>query len=385
MFKTIRILFSQPMSRTVGLAFLLHSFLFGNLATRLPDIKHQLELSNSEMGFALFGMSIGGLCMMPFVGWLLAKLGTGRSNLVFCFIMCFMVFIPITATSLWVLVLGFYLYGVSMGAQDVAMNSAANAVEKKYGVKIMSTCHGMFSIGAMFGAVTASYLAGKGISKETHMLFVIIAMLLLLAYLFPHLMRLPTLVTEKKEKLFALPKGSLLTMGAVGFCIMMGEGAIQDWSAIYLKDSLMVSSYMAGLGLAGFALAMAIGRFYGDSIIPRYGAKRIVSLGSLIGGVGIFVTILSPSIIGAIIGFTIVGLGFSCVVPVLFRNAANVPNVASGTGVAAVTSAGICGFLIGPPTIGFIGESYGLNYGLGIVALLGVLAFLFSLRVTWYD
>lgn len=372
------------MSRTVGLTFLLHSFLFGSLATRLPDIKHQLNLSASDMGWALLGMSVGGLCVMPFMSWLMSRLGTGRSNIIFCTLMSFIILIPITATSFWMLIIGFYLYGATMGAQDVAMNAAADAVEKKYGVKIMSTCHGMFSIGAMFGAIIASYIAGQSISKETHMLFVVFAMLLLLAYLSRHLMRLPKIITAE-DALFVLPKGNLLIMGAVGFCIMMGEGAVNDWSAIYFKDSLMTNSYMTGFGLAAFSLTMAIGRFYGDAIVPKYGAKRIVGFGSLLGGIGVLIVVVSPSIIGAIIGFAVVGIGFSCVVPVLFRNAANVPNVASGTGVAAVTSAGICGFLIGPPTIGFIGEAYGLNYGLGIVAVLGVLAFLFSLRVTWYD
>lgn len=372
------------MGRVVGLAFLLHSFLFGSVATRLPDIKHQLNLSDSKMGWALLGMSVGGLCMMPFMSWLISKLGTGRSNLVFCSVMCFVVLIPISATSFWMLVAGFYLYGLTMGAQDVSMNAAADAVEKEYGIKIMSTCHGMFSIGAMSGAVTSSYIAGQGIPKETHLIFAVVAMFFLLSYMYRYLMKLPKIVTEG-DALFVLPKGSLLVMAAVGFCIMMGEGAVQDWSAIYLKDHLMANSYMTGFGLAGFAFAMAIGRFYGDIIVPKYGARRVVSLGSLIGGIGILIAIASSSIVLTILGFTIVGIGFSCVVPVLFRNAANVPNVASGTGVAAVTSAGICGFLIGPPSIGFISETYGLNYGLGIVAILGTLAFLFSLRVIWYD
>jgi MFS family permease len=383
MFKTIKNLFSHPMSRTVGLSFFLHSFLFGSLATRLPDIKQSLDLSDSEMGWSLLGMSVGGLTMMPFASWLIAKLGTGRANIVFSSVMCLTILIPITATSTWALLIGFYLYGISMGGQDVAMNAAADAVEKKYDLKIMSTCHGMFSIGAMFGAFTASILAGQGMGKETHMLFIVIAMIGLLLYQLPGLRRLPAIVTEENA-IFVLPKGSLLVMGAVGFCIMMGEGAVQDWSAIYLKDRLMADSYMVGLGLAGFSFAMAIGRFYGDLIVPKYGAKRVVSLGALLGSIGILIAISFQSVIGAILGFTIVGIGFSCVVPVLFRNAASVPNVASGTGVAAVTSAGICGFLIGPPTIGFIGETYGLNYGLSIVAILGILAYFLSRKVVWY-
>ncbi len=337
------------------------------------------------MGFALLAMAIGGLTIMPFTSFLMNKIGNGRTNILFTTMMFLCSIIPVVATSYWILIIGMFLTGMFLGAQDVAMNAAADAIEKELNIKIMSTCHGFFSLGLMLGAFTASFAIGQEIGKELHM---VITVVLMLAFLFLSLSRrmlqFPSVETEE-DTLFVLPKGPLLMMGLVGFCVMMAEGAVNDWSAIYLKDTLMANSYAIGFGLAGFSFSMAIGRFYGDIIVPKYGAKRIVSLGSLIGAIGILVAVVSSSMVLAVIGFTIVGIGFSCVVPVLFRNAASVPTIASGVGVAAVSTSGFLGFLIGPPTIGFIGETYGLDYGLGFAAILSLLAFLMALRVAWYE
>lgn len=384
MFQTISQLFRHPMSRSVGLVFMLCSFLLANLATRFPDIKASLHLSESDMDWALLAMSLGGLTIMPFTSWLMSKMGSGKANIFFAFAMCGVMLLPIFANTYTFLLIGLFLVGLSMGALDVAMNAATDAIEKVYAVKIMSTCHGMFSLGGMLGAFLASFLSGWQVSKEGHMVTVIILIWLLFLYLYRFLLKMPSIEIEEGV-IFVLPKGPLFIMGAVGFCIMMGEGAVSDWSAIYLKDTLLGNDFIVGLGIAGFSLSMAIGRFYGDVVVPKYGAKRIVSLGSLLGSMGILLAIASSSVFLTLLGFTVVGLGFSCVVPVLFRNAAKVPTIASGTGVAAVTTFGILGFLVGPPTIGFVGEQFGLHIGFLTVALLGIIAYWLALRVVWYD
>jgi MFS family permease len=185
----------------------------------------------------------------------------------------------------------------------------------------------------------------------------------------------------EEGKLFVIPSGALIGLAIVGFIIMMGEGAIADWSAIFIKDYLNGTAAVAGLGFAGFSLTMAFGRFIGDSIIPKYGSRNIIQVGSALGVIGLALVIFIPNIYVAILGFAIVGLGFSCVVPILFSAAAKVPGIASGTGIAAVTTSGIFGFLIGPPSIGFIANELGLTLALGCVMILAGLAVVLSSQI----
>ncbi|HKK79922.1 MAG TPA: MFS transporter, partial [Phaeodactylibacter sp.] len=183
---------------------------------------------------------------------------------------------------------------------------------------------------------------------------------------------------ESKGSALALPPKALLGLAFIGFCIMIGEGAIADWGAIFLHKEAGASTAFASLGYAGFSLSMAVGRFAGDSIRLKLGSTRPIAVGSLIGAAGIALTVMSAHPVIGILGFTIVGLGFSTVVPLVFSAAANTKGVDVANGIAAVASAGTIGFLIAPPLIGMISEAWGLSYGMGFVALLALSAALVS-------
>lgn len=360
-------------SLSIGLVFMVNSFLFGNWITRIPYVQNNLGISEGQLGIALLAVSVGGLAMMPFMSWIIGQIGTGRATIFSTFFCCLAMVLPVAMPGYNGLLLALLLIGIAIGAMDVAMNAAAAAIEKEFRLSIMSTCHGMFSLGGFIGAPLGSLLVGLEIDPVVHMSAASILMILLLLILIPHLWRMPDIETDKT--VFTLPRGPLLLLALIGFCVMLGEGAVADWSAVYLQNTLQSSPYLVGMGYAGFSLTMTVGRFYGDQLVPQWGVRPIVQYGSLIGALGIATAILIPQPITAILGFTAVGLGFSCVVPILFSASAKMPGTTAGTGIASVTTMGILGFLIGPPVIGLLAEQFGLRMGLGFVMFLAFIAY----------
>ena len=368
--------FTHAPSRAVGLVFAINSFMFGNWAARIPDIKDKLHLSEAQLGIALLGLSAGAMISMPFMGWLLSKRGAGHLSYLFVILYCLAMVPPVMATSLFWLTFFLVLVGLTNGATDIAMNAAAAAVEKKHKVSIMSTSHGMWSMGSMAGAGIAGYIAQKEINHPLHMMVASGLMIILAVSLITTLSKIRDDHTEGKA--FILPKGPILILALITFCILIAEGAIADWSAVFIKNATLGNKMQAGLGYAGFSLAMTLGRFYGDSIIPKYRQGNILKVCGIIATIGLASAVVISNPVPAILGFTVSGLGFSLMIPVLFSAAATVKGIAPGTGIAMVATLGYVGFLIGPPVIGFIAEKANLNYGLGFVVLLTLIAVILS-------
>lgn len=372
MIRTIKVFALHLPSLSVGFTFMTLSILFGSWLARLPEVQSALALSEGQLGMALLGLPLGALALMPFAGWLLKRLRTGRAMIFSTLLFCASLPLPAFAQSQWALMGGLFIAGMFNSFMNISMNAAAAAVEQEYRITIMSACHGMFSLGAMIGAGSAGLVAAAGVPLQSHLIAVALLMVGLQLLLRPVIFALPD--SESDGSSFALPGRALLGLAFIGFCIMIGEGAVADWGAIYLRNTLEANPFVASLGYAGFSLAMALGRFAGDGIKMRFGAPRLVVMGSLLGAAGLAVVTLIPSAATAVLGFTLVGFGFSTVVPLLFSAAAKRPGVAPGTGIAAVASAGVVGFLIGPPLIGAIAEYFGLGFGLGVVAALALTA-----------
>ncbi|MCO6488711.1 MAG: MFS transporter [Phaeodactylibacter sp.] len=366
-------------SLSVGLTFMTLSMLFGSWLARLPEVQAALALSEGQLGLALLGLPLGALALTPFAGWLMQRIPTGRAMILSTLLFCAFLPIPAFAESQWALMAGLFVVGVSNNFMNISMNAAAAAIEQQYRITIMSICHGMFSLGAMVGAGSAGLVAAAGVPLQGHLIAVALLMVGLQLLLRPIILHLPD--SDSGGSSFALPPKALLGLAFIGFCIMIGEGAIADWSAIYLRNILEADPFVASLGYAGFSMAMALGRFAGDGAKVRLGAARLIVIGSLLGAGGLALAILIPVPAAAVLGFTLVGFGFSTVVPLLFSAAAKTPGVAPGTGIAAVASSGVVGFLIGPPLIGGIAEHFGLGFGLGVVAALAMMAAVVGRRV----
>lgn len=263
---------------------------------------------------------------------------------------------------------------------DISMNAAAAVTERNLKRPIMSTCHGMWSIGAMVGSGIGSLLVGFELSTLAHLAGTSMVMILLLIFFRKHIMGYQE-TRRIGDKVFAIPNLTLFLLALMGFCIMASEGGIADWSAVYMSDTLKANAFLTGIAYAGFSLLMAIGRMMGDAIIPRFGKQKVVMWGGFLAAFGLAFALLFGTPVMAIIGFSIAGFGYSCVVPVLFMSAANEPGYSSGTGIAAVTTVGYAGFLAGPPLIGFLAEAYGLSIGLSFIVLCSLLVSFLSFTV----
>lgn len=368
---TITYLRHRP-SRSVGLLFAVSSLLLGIWVAALPQIKSRLGFSDASLGLSLLLAPIGALTGVMVAPFVFKKVKVGNwllyGHLTYCLIFLLQV-ISFNPLMLWLALFGNGLIGFLNG---VSTNAIVDQLEKTYHRHIMSTSHGMYSTGGFISAGLAAIFYSFHLHPYWQITIVAVSLMLLLLSLRPQLLGYQQYITSDPG--FRLPSGSVVGLAFICFVAFMGEGSVADWSAIYLKESLLSSKAIAGLGFAGFSIAMAIGRLNGDAWIPRLGAKKMAIAGSLVAAAGFLLTIAFHSIYIAIAGFTLIGLGFCSIVPILFSAAARVPGVSPVTGISAVASGGLIGFLAGPSLIGLIAEEYSVAGGLSLVCILAVAA-----------
>lgn len=365
----------------VAMVFFTNGAVFASWLPRIPEIQQKLDLSEGALGIAFLGMPIGGLSAMTAAGWLCARLGAAKVMTVATVLFALSVVLPALAPSLSGLLLALVVLGVTSGAMDVSMNAEAVAIERRCRRPIMGLAHGFFSIGAMVGAAVGGLVAEVGLDPVTHLALVaaFFAPLGLIVCLF--LRRRADPRGHGDGPSFAWPSRVVLGLGALAFCILLGEGAMQDWSAVFMTSNLDTGPFLAGAAFAAFAGAMAIGRLLGDRIVAAFGPRRVVQGGALAGTGGMVLALTSDDPAVAIAGFALVGLGYSGIVPILFRAAAMAPGMAAGPGIAAVATLGYTGFLVGPPVIGGLAELVGLPTALALVPLLSFLVAVMAGRV----
>src|SRR5919112_1353826 len=252
--------------------------------------------------------------------------------------------------------LGLALLGATNGGLDVSMNAQAVVVERGYGRPIMSSFHAAWSFGGLAGAALGGLLASLGIGPLPH--FCVVAILSAIAFVGAYRALLPSHADASEEgaPAFARPTRALLGLGIISFCVLLGEGAMGDWSAVYLNNTLGTGPGFAAAGYAAFSLSMAFGRLFGDGLTERLGSATLVrSCGALAAlGLGIALAIGQPLV--ALVGFACAGAGFSIVFPAALSAAGRTEGTATGPALAAVSTAAYTGFLVGPPFIGFLAE-----------------------------
>jgi MFS family permease len=287
-------------------------------------------------------------------------------------IYCLIFIAQVTAVSPVVLWLALYANGLVGFLNGVSTNAIVDLLETRHKRRIMSTSHGMYSLGGGISAGLAAIFYSIRLPAAWQITIVACILAAIIFSLRNELLSYTHFIAS--DTAFRLPSGSVIGLAFICFVTFMGEGCVADWSAIYLKETLNGSKAVAGLGFAGFSIAMAIGRFNGDTWIPRTGSKRMAITGSLVAAAGFLLAIAFQSIYTAIAGFTLIGLGFSCIVPILFSTATKVPGVSPVSGISAVASGGLIGFLAGPSMIGLVAEEYSVAAGLSIVLFLTIVA-----------
>ena len=383
----LRTFFTHRQSLAIGMVFISVGFLFGNWATLIPYIKQKFDLNDAQLGLLLLSFPIGATVMNPFSTFFINRFGMLNTTVIGLILLATTFVCPVGASWLVLTSVSLIIVGMCLSVTNVAMNTCVTSLEHQYSINIMSTCHGMFSAGLMFGSIAASILRGMKIEPVLQMAViavVITAMVLLLRPIILGIHEEKITEEESGQAKFILPKAALLLMILISLCTNVTEGTMADWTAVYMRDIVQTDDYFIGWGLAGYSMFMSLGRFVGDALIPRFGGNAVLRTGGIIAALGITLAIIFPYTITAILGFTLVGAGVSCGAPILYGSAARVPGMAKGAGLATMNTFSMGGFLAGPVLIGFISKSINLPFAFSIVAVLALVwAFLVN-RVKLY-
>jgi MFS family permease len=365
-------------ARIVTLAiFFLNGFAIANWAVRIPALKAQIGLSEGTLGLALFSIAIGSVIFMPIIGRLIAHHGSSRITQLMGFAFPISMILLALPNTLWLWIPVLLVYGATNGGLDVAMNAQATSVEKQVGRPILNSFHALWSVGSLIGAGVGGLFARAEIVPSVHLGLIGIFELVILAVITRLLLTGdadPNPHTSSSVQLST----PLLLIALVAFSALMCEGAISDWSAVYLHEDLGTKEDFAALGLVFAQGAMAAFRFAGDSFTTRFGPSSLVRWGGALSAVGLGLALVSGMPWVALFGFACVGAGMSVIFPVTISAVSRLPGVATGSGIAWVASFGYAGFLVGPPLIGFLSEWTSLRIGLSAVVVFSLLILLLS-------
>lgn len=366
--------------RLTMLVFFLQPIAFGSWLPRIPDIQEALGLGPAGLAFALLGLPCGTLLTLPFAGPLVGKIGPRMAILAGFVLYSLAVSLPALAPNPTILFIALMLAGSTISFVELGLNVMADQVEKSTGSVIMTKSHGFWSVGIMVGSLIGSALASTGMSAQ-------LAIALVAAVVLPIALvagtALPVLAQDEakadgQRSAWGFPSWALLGICFFVFGITMTEGAMADWSAIFLRDALGAEGGAVGLGYSVFAMLVAAGRFGGDSLKTRFGAVNTARICGTLAVFGAALLYLAPTVPVALVGFAVIGLGVSVGFPLAVTAAASLTDRSASANVAVLSFVALCGFLIGPPVIGFVAEHFDMR--LGIACLVPVL--LISLLLT---
>ena len=355
----------------VALVFLINGTILASWISRIPAITNRHSLSKGEVGTMLMAIAVGAIVSFAIAGVGINRRGSASTSIVFGSLFALMLPLIGLAPSVWMLVPVLVLFGSGNGGMDVAMNAQGVEVEQALGRSIINSLHGFFSLGGVLGAAIGALAAGMGVSPSVHLPIIGVASLIGLWWLRGHL--IPDAHVDAvaaDEPVFALPPRAMWALGVIAFCSAIAEGAMADWSALYLDDQLGSGGGVAALGFAAFSFAMLIGRFAGDGLVDRFGSVIMVRIGATVSSIGLAFGLIVNTPVVVIISFALVGLGVSVLFPLVFKSAAAFPGVSRGKAVAGVATIGYTGFLVGPPVLGWIAEPTSLRVSLMIVVVL---------------
>ncbi|MBO0592035.1 MFS transporter [Cellulophaga sp. E16_2] len=377
--KSLRLILSNPRYFAPAWSFATLNILFGTWATYIPVIKEAIGLDKATLGFAIFFLSLGSFTIFPLASKLINKIGVGRSVWYGLVLICLASVLPFLAVNYYTLIAGLFFYGAANGFLDIAMNTLVTEMEKEDHQNFMSAAHGFFSLGGVIAGI-GSFLILVLDNRILHICSTAVVLLIISFVLrknYIHIISPPI----EKESFNIKNFKPLFILGVISFVIMGSEGAIIDWSGIYLQEVNLAPEKLIGLGFLAFSAMMTLGRFFADGLSAKIGSVKIVIVGTLLAIVG-YSLVLFGMLYVTILGFALIGLGFSAIIPELFRIGGKVKGVASSQGIAFIAGTGVSGFLLGPVVLGFLAESYSLriSFMLLLVCSIMVLAASFILK-----
>lgn len=354
----------------VGVLFFLAGICFSSWASRIPSVQHALHISDSHLGLILFSLPIGLMASLPISGWLIGKVGS--RNLATAALIAYFVFLIILGflPSVPALCCTLFFFGLSSNMVNISINTQAVGLEQLFEKPIMASFHGLWSLAGFSGAFVGSIMVAAGVSPGYHFITMAIPSVILLLFVYRFTLKKDEQTDAPRG--FVMPDKALLHLGIITFCGLVCEGAMFDWSGIYFQKIVQPPKEWGGAGYAAVMFTMAGGRFVADSFSHRFGLKRTLQLSGILNASGLLTVVLFPYFISSIIGFLMVGLGISSVVPLVYSQAGRSKSMSPGVALATVSTIGFGGFLLGPPLIGLISGAFNLRVAFAIVALAGL-------------
>lgn len=376
---SLRLIITNKSYFAPALVFATINIIYGTWAIYIPAIKSKLGINEGDLGFAIFCMALGTLIMILLAPKIINLFGVGKATSYGVFFFLFSFIVPFATNQYLWLCIGMFIVGLFAGFTDVAMNALVSEIEKRDRIHIMSANHGFFSLGGFLGAGIGGFFLTKDILPINHLLVVIFILLVLNLVFLKNYLKVSSVKLEDNTLNFSLVT-PLIVLGVISFFIMATEGAIVDWSALYLEKVSLAKLSWLGLGYTVFSATMALGRFFGDAISKRFGSKPLILGGVFIASLG-FLSILMVKPIIALIGFGLVGIGLSVVIPEIFRLAGTFKGLDASVGISFVSGIGFLGFLVGPVLLGFLAELSSLRLSFFALLIFIVISFFTALTL----
>jgi len=358
--------------------FFCSGFIFATWGVHIPTVKAHYGVDEAQLGLAMLAAGFGALLGLTRAGGWIGRHGArqvaGLTGVIYALLLAGLVAMPGFAALLVLLA----AFGVVTSVFDVAINTEAAQLELQDRRPLMSGMHGMFSLGGMVGAVTGGLALGAGMGAQWHLLLVALAMAAAIGLAMTRMLPREATASAAGDHAFRLPRGALVVLGALAALGLIAEGAIYDWSVLYMQQELGSPQQQAAMAYASFSAAMAATRFAGDALRARFAPQTLLRASAALAGASMALVLLVDRPWIALAGFAGVGMGFANIVPILFAAAARVPGVAPSQGIAAVAAAAYLGFMAGPPVIGFVAKLHSLTAALYLVVIFAVTLAVFA-------
>ncbi|MBC7422978.1 MAG: MFS transporter [Ferruginibacter sp.] len=365
---------SLPLNRVYRIAvsvfFFIAGFVFASWASRIPDIKNALHLSDAGLGSVLLALPAGLLTGLPLAGFLVSKYGSKVIMIVAAMLYPGVLLLLGLAASPLQLIIALFMFGFCGNLLNISINTQGVGVEAMYGRSIMASFHGLWSLAGFTGAAFSTVMIAFKLTPFMHFCIIFIAAIILIISSYKR--ALPQDTGNSHQPLFAKPDSAILKLGLIAFGSLVCEGTMFDWSGVYFQKVLQVPAALRTVGYIAFMSSMAGGRFVADWLVTKFGVKTMLQLSGIIIAIGLLTAVIFPFIVPATIGFLLVGIGVSSVVPITYGLAGKSTTMSPGVALSALSTIGFLGFLLGPPLIGFIAQAAGLRWSFTVIAFIGL-------------
>ncbi len=362
---------------SVSAIFFAYGLTFASWASRIPTIQQELNISDGVLGMILFALPVGLFLCLPFSGWIINHFGSRKVVIVSGTVYSTLLLAIGMTQNVIQLVAVLLIFGFFSNLLNIAVNTQAAGVEASYSKPIMASFHGMWSLAGFAGAAIGTIMMGYGINPFYHFLLILALMLLTITLSNKSLIEKDAGQNAEGLK-FVLPDRPLLKLGIIAFCSLICEGTMFDWSGVYFLKIVKAEPAWIGAGYTAYMIAMASGRFLADWLTHKIGVQRVLQLSGSLTGLGLGVAVFFPQQTPAIIGFLIVGLGVSSVVPLAYSAASKSVTMPASQALTTVTTIGFFGLLIGPPIVGLIAGETSLKTAFTFLILMGLMVLILS-------